>query len=273
MNIKHFVIIIFLVFFSLVAMTTLRDNSNLLSHVHSFLKSTVFALYNPAVQENQPSVFLNSSSGLSLSIQLKPGSPDIGKFALFIPDDGYYQGVIPLQNSGEQIVNPNGEVEVKYYPLNNQTPSQATIRMTGEINTLHMTISLNIWVNGVKYKFLEVAKPSDTKAIELIEDVLTATAEHNWSELYLLLSSDIKSTTSQARFEELMTASTVPNIISTQKNGLGEIKNIAGTTYYIQPVTLTVSQAGGITTNFSTNVYLIFEQGTWKFLTTDTPTQ
>jgi hypothetical protein len=272
MNKKHFLSIIFIVFFSLVIVTLAKENNTVFSKLGSFLQTTVFALQDSDIEENQPSVFLNSSTGLSLSIQLTPGRPDTGKFALFIPGEGYYQGVIPLQNSGEPIVNPNGEVSAKFYPSNNGTPTSATIRMNGEINKVHMTLSLNIWINGVRYKFLEVTKPSDIKANELVEKVLDATETHDWPELYSYFSSSVKNTTSQAAFEALMNVENIPTITNIEKNGVGTVKNVSGVAYYIQPVTLTVTENGGTPSTRSTYIYLVFEQGAWKFLSTETPT-
>src|SRR4051794_9146383 len=57
-----------------------------------------------------PTIFRDSKTGTVLSIQLVSGRSDSGHFEFLVPQQGYYSGIIPLQQSGKQIVHPQGSV-------------------------------------------------------------------------------------------------------------------------------------------------------------------
>jgi hypothetical protein len=217
-----------------------------------------------------PTIFRDSKTGTVLSIQLVSGRSDSGHFEFLVPQQGYYSGIIPLQQSGKQIVHPQGSVSSQFFPQAGGTTSQTTVRMEGEINTDQNKAVINVFVNGNHY-ILTTAQADAVEAAKVVKQSLNYTITQNWPALYNLLSSDIKATTSLTQFSQSIANPSSPRIIGADLNGQGQMKTNSGYTYFMQPVTLTVRQSKGSTAIYHDNEYFVLENGNWRFLSTDTP--
>lgn len=217
-----------------------------------------------------PTIYRDSESDLSLSLQLEQGSSDTGQFDFFIPQKGFYRGVIPLLRSGQQIVHLQGSVIAKFYSLNSATPVSANVRMEGEVNTVQNRASLNVWIDNIHYQ-IKTSNPDIALAKAIVKQVSDAMTAQNWPVLYNLLSSDVRATTTQDQFIGIMKSSSSPKIISVDINIPGQVKINEGYTYFFQPVTLTAQQPNGSMIILYNTQYYVLEQGIWRLLTTDTP--
>ena len=103
------------------------------------------------------------------------------------------------------------------------------------------------------------------------QSVLDLTVSKNWPALYAQLSSEVQGTTSLAQFTQIMSSSSSPVIIASVLDGPGKTSTIGGTTYFAQPVELTVRQTNGQTAQDHATEYFVQEHGSWKLLSTDTP--
>lgn len=222
--------------------------------------------------DSLPSIFRDKNNETSLALQLTLGRPDTGEFEFFVSNVGYYRGVIPLIQSGGQIIHPQGTVTAKFYPLDDSaTTTPATIRMTGEVNTAHSSASIDVWADNTHYH-LTTDEGDAAAGKQAAKEVLSFMTSRNWSSLYGILSSEVQSSVTQEQFTQLMSSSNSPTIISAELNGLGKIKILTGNTYFAQDIILTVRQTNGSTAIFHSTEYFVLEKGKWRLLTTNTPT-
>ncbi len=226
----------------------------------------------PTISIPEPVIFRDAKTNAVLSIQLAQGLPMTGQFTFFVPQKGYYSGTIPLNFSGQQIVHPQGQISGKFSPPQGGVPVASSLKMEGEINTKQNMASINIWVDGTKYQ-LQTATFDTTQATIVAKQTVTYTAAHNWTGVYSLFSPDIQTTTSQAQFTQLMNDTSSGTIVSASLNGTGEVKNVGGYSYFAQPITVMMKKPDGTTSTYHSNEYFVFEQESWRLLTTDTPTQ
>lgn len=219
-----------------------------------------------------PSIFRDKTNQTSLALQVTFGRPDTGRFEFYVPQVGYYRGIIPLQQSGKQIIHPQGIVTAQFYPLDDSSTVQpTTVRMTGEINTSHNSASIDIWVNNNHYN-LKTPEGDIVAGTVSAKQVLSFTASQNWSALYGLLTNEIQSSVTPTQFTQLMANNSSSVVTEAVLTGSGQIKIAAGNTYFVQPVSLTVKQTNNTTVTYTSTEYFVLEQGTWRLLTTDTPT-
>jgi hypothetical protein len=159
-------------------------------------------------------------------------------------------------------------ITAQFHPLDNGLPVAIHLWIEGEINTIQSTATINIRINKTKYR-LRTAQISTNAAVSVVKQSLNYTVTQNWPALYNLLSTDIKATTSPAQFTQLMSSS--PRIIAADLNGQGQMKTNSGYNYFMQPVTLTVRQPNGSTAIYHDNEFFVLENGSWRFLSTDSP--
>jgi len=219
----------------------------------------------------KPLVFRDSTTGDVLTIQLAQGLATTGQFTFYVPQKGYYGGTMPLLQSGQQIVHPQGQITGKFMKLSGGIPGSTTIKMEGEMNTNHNTATINIWIDGTKYQ-LQTATIDTTQATAVAKQSVSYTTSHNWPGLYSLFTPEVQATTSQTQFSDLMSSSSA-TIVSADLNGAGQSTNVGGYSYFTQPITVTIQKSDGTTTTYHSTEYFVYEQGAWKLLTTDTLTQ
>lgn len=266
---KKFVVIIIVIMF-LVPLGIILVDRNTAKNTEHGNRKALAAQPTVTAAVPEPLVFRDNKTNAVLSIQLAPGLPTTGQFSFYAPDKGYYNGVIPLLQSGKQIAHPKGQITGQFSPQQGGPPVSATVKMEGEINTIHNTATLNIWVDKAFYH-LQTATVDIGQASAVAKQSVSYTAAHNWSGLYNLFSSDIQATNSLAQFTQSMSDNSTPTIISADLNGTGQIITIGGYTYFAQPITITVKQQDGTTAAYHSTEYFVLEKGTWRLLTTDTP--
>lgn len=217
-----------------------------------------------------PSILKDSETGLSLSIQLTDGQADTGEFDFFVPEKGFYHGVIPLLRSGQDIVHSQGIVNAQFYRLDNSLPTATKIKMEGEINKNTLTATLNVWIDKSKYHLL-VQQADSSSVTSTAKRAANTIVSQDWSSLYGQLSSEVQNTMTEQQFDDYMTSNSSVNIIAAGLDGIGQTSNVSGDTYDKQPVILTVQNPNGSISTFHSNMFFIWENNSWKLLSTDTP--
>lgn len=212
-----------------------------------------------------PSVFRDAKNGTVLTLQLVAGRSDTGEFYFFVPNQGYYQGIVPIKQNS----NPQGTVTARFYPINGGSVGSATMILNGQVH--QTSASIKITVNSTKYT-LTTATVDPTAATTVANQALAYTTTKNWPSLYGLLSADVKASLTQTQFTQIMSDTTQPVVTNATLNGQGVTSDVGGYSYFTQPVTLTVKKPDGTTATYHANEYFILEQGNWRLLSTDTPT-
>lgn len=264
-------VVIFILAGGVISLTFSKTNSTGSPSLSLASKKHVLAAINTntASQDSNPPTIFRDASGTVLSIQLSSTQPDYGQFSFYVPQIGYYNGIIPLQQSGQRIIHPQGSTPATFYPVTGNTTASTTVRMEGEINIEHNTASINIWINGTHYH-VEVAQVDTNAVAATIKQVFNDFTSQNWQSLYNSLSLETQSTIAQAQFIQLLNTN-LPKVLTIDFNGAGQVTSAAGYSYYAQPVALTMQKPDGTTTSNQSIFYFILEQGAWKLLTTDTP--
>ena len=233
-----------------------------------------------------PSVFRDDTTGIALSIQLIPNRPDTGAFDFFVPKTGHYQGTLLLKGKiscdekedceeddddrdTSKVTHLQGSLTAKFYALDGSAPVDTHMRIEGKINTKYNTATINVWITNNHYH-LRVKKGDAQAAAKIATQSLQDTKSQNWPALYGLLSSQVQGAMTQTQFTQAMTGS--PKVIATSLNGVGQQSTVNGFTYLAQPVILTVQNSGGTTSVLHGTEFLVLEQGTWRLLSTNTPT-
>jgi len=220
-------------------------------------------------QTSLPTILKDSKSGLSLSIQLVEGQQAVGTFDLFVPDQGFYHGVVPVGQSSYHVFHPDATISVMFYPFDDSLPVSRSVRIKGQIDISDNSSTINFWINKKQFNLIS-KKADDSSFTQTAEGVATSFESENWSSLYDVLSSEIKETMTETQLSDLMNNSS-PEIIAVDLNGKGETHNVSGNTYETQPVVLTVQDEDGTTSQFHSNLFFVWENDTWKLLSTDTP--
>jgi hypothetical protein len=69
-----------------------------------------------------------------------------------------------------------------------------------------------------------------------------------------------------------MSGTASPAIIAADLDGSGMVKEVGGYSYFVQPVILTIRRTDGSSAVYHEREYFSYEQGSWRLLTTSTPT-
>lgn len=140
--------------------------------------------------------------------------------------------------------------------------------MQGEINYAHKTASLNVWVDGIKYRLI-ADEPDVAKAKQKAEQIAQTIVTRDWSTMYHALSDEIAGTLTEEEFTQAMTTS--PHVLGATIAGNGTPYELSGYHYFSIDVQLAVQEPGGSVQYYSSTEFLIIEQGEWRLITTTTP--
>ena len=235
-----------------------------------------------------PAIFRDNSNGVTLSIQLTNNQPDTGQFDLFIPQNGYYRGILKLKGrincekqedcdededdrrDPSKAIHFQDKITVQFYPLDDSAPVVAKLRVEGKINSTTNNAIIHVWIDKQHYR-LKTKKGDPAVAAQVATQSLQDTTSQNWTDLYGLLSTQIQAAMTQDEFTQMMSGTDSPTITAATLNGAGNIFTASGDSYFAQPVTLTVQQPDGTTKIFKSTQYFVLEQDAWRFLSTDTP--
>jgi len=206
-----------------------------------------------------------------LAIQLKVQQPNTGQFDFYIPGQGDYTGVIPVQIMGPDIVRLQGTISAQFQTITAAPASQVNLRMEGEANTRTASAAVNIWIDGAQYQI--VTAPGRPGAdVALASTVIAALVASDWSTLYGLLASDVKGSLSEAEFISIMTSQVRQTITKANLLPGGALTaSETGSTYSIQPIEFEVRNTDGIPQLYRSRIYLLLQQGEWRYVTTDEP--
>ena len=161
-----------------------------------------------------------------------------------------------------------GEVEAQFHDVNGNSGDSAQVRMKGKVDTKHQTASVNLWIDGMHHH-LVTSKVRKGEARSVARKALTAISIQDWPTVYGLLASQLKSDLTETQFIEIMASQTTPQILSWDLSSKGQVSSSLGFTYFAQPITVEAQKLDGTTITFSSNVYLVLEQGQWHLLSTD----
>ena len=108
-------------------------------------------------------------------------------------------------------------------------------------------------------------------AQSVIKAVLAGFVSRNWGALYDLAASQIQQSQSRKAFISSMQSQAMPQIVSGSVSGSGSESIQNATNYWTQGVVLEVRNGSGLPKTYTAQIELIEQGGTWRFLTTSTP--
>lgn len=222
-----------------------------------------------------PTIFRDGSGTPELAIQLQAGRPDTGQFDFYVADVGHYQGTIAVRPTGPTVDHLQGTVPVQFLADGGDQQTPTSVRFEGIVDPTGLSANVNVWIGGTHYH-LQTDQGSATSAVPVVRQVVAALQAEDWATLYTLLASDVQSQYTQAQFVQMMSAESSapgqPAITSVNASGSGQVvASPLGYTYYQQPLNVQARNGDGSTRAFTTMLYLLQENGTWRYWATDQP--
>ncbi len=222
-----------------------------------------------------PTIFRDGSGTPELAIQLQDGRPDTGDFDFYVAGTGHYQGTIAVRPTGPTVEHLQGTVPAQFFADGSDQQTATSVRFEGIIDSTGLSANVNVWVDGTHYH-LQTDQGSASGAAPIAQQAIAALQAEDWATLYTLLASDMQSQYTQAQFVQMMSGESSapgqPTITSVSVSGSGQVvASPLGYTYYQQPVSVQARNSDGSTRSFTTTLYLLRENGTWRYWTTDQP--
>lgn len=236
-----------------------------------------------------PSMFLSKSGALTLTIQLvDPGVEPVGQFDFVVQGVGDYEGTAAVIPFGKDKFRLRAVVPAQLFPADGGAPTTITVAIKGILEPSRPLANVLLWPGVSAMPTDGDADLDDRDDVDVVEigppyhlrthaapppdptvrQVLTAVTTQDWVGLYGQLAPEIQQTLTQAEFAQAMSSG--PKILSAVASGQGQLETASGVTYFMQPLSLTVQQFGG-PSPATCSLYLILEQGTWRFLSTSQP--
>jgi hypothetical protein len=213
-----------------------------------------------------PLIVRDASGSPAFDVQVQMGRADTGAFD-FDTGTGFYRGIIPVRQTGSFIDILKGSVPATFYPQ--QGGSSATsVTLQGEINTATLQATIDLWVGTLHYH-LVTANGQATDATNVAQQGMTALASADWPTLYSLLPSELQTSITQAAYVQALSSQQLPQIVSIAFDTQGVMQVVGGTSYFTQPIKGQAKKADGTIVNYTTKMYLILENGSWRVIGTD----
>jgi len=230
-------------------------------------------------------VFRDVSSANTFSIQLQAGRPDTGSFDYSVSgcgeDDnvdtaslergcGDYLGTASLGREDQ-----SGNVEIAWSgtavfdPSSGEPLGHASVKLEGQVLRNGSALVLDIWINGVHTHFA-TGNASASLGSHVAQVAVGALAGHAWATFYGLLTPEERSHFGSEQAFASAVSSQDGQIVSASLTGAPRTSSGDGEFYFVQSVALTVTTPSGPAA-YSTNIYLVFEDGTWLVIGTDPP--
>ncbi len=222
-----------------------------------------------------PTIFRDGSGTPELAIQLQDSRPDTGAFDFYVAGTGHYQGTIAVRPTGPTVDHLQGTVPAQFLADGSDQQTATSVRFEGIIDPTGLSANVNVWIGGTHYH-LQTDQGSASGAGPVAQQAIAALQAEDWATLYTLLASDMQSQYTQAQFVQTMSGESSapgqPAITSVSASGAGQVvASPLGYTYYQQPVSVQARNADGSARAFTTTLYLLRENGTWRYWTTDQP--
>lgn len=222
-----------------------------------------------------PTIFRDGSGAPELAIQLQDGRPDTGAFDFYVAGAGHYQGTIDVRPTGSTVDHLQGTVPAEFLADGSDQGTATSVRFEGIIDPTGLSANVNVWIGGTHYH-LQTGQGSAASATPVVSQVVAALQAEDWATLYTLLASDMQGQYTQAQFVQMMSGESSapgqPTITSVSASGAGQVvASPLGYTYYQQPLSVQARNSDGSTRAFTTTLYLLWENGPWRYWTTDQP--
>ena len=219
-----------------------------------------------------PALFIDRSGQLRLAIQLGCGLPDTNQFDFYVADQRVlYEGVVPLRRVGPHTFRLGGTV-LTHVLLDNGAPRPpARLRMEGSIDAQALRATLDVWVAADHYH-LVTGHGSPQDAAHAVDEVIVALRTNNWRLLYMLMASEVREQYTEGQFVRLMATQHLTPPLGVTKRAPGRITTDAfGLPAYEQPLAVQERGAGRRRRTDAVTLYMEWDHGAWRFLSTDSP--
>lgn len=251
---------------------------------------TVAAVLAAAILRGQPGatasdpaggryVFIDDARQSSFSVNLEKTSPDLGRFSFGVAGLGLFFGDVPasvefksdssiiVRYDGSGVVDRSARVDFVFnLTLATGTTDPAPIQLEAQVNPDRVTSSAQLWYEGVQYKLVDRQPASDPGAA--VRAILAAMAAQDWSAVYDLGYSGLRTAISRAEFGDRMAAGwagrgtvTATAIVSAPR--LGDRR--AGFDAAQATVSFTLTR-DGVATTYLADITLLEEPDGWKFI-------
>jgi len=222
-----------------------------------------------------PSVFTDRSGVHIFSVQLRPGVAPIGSFQFVIGHVGEYDGIVALRRRGAHDIEVHQTLQVGF-SAGHRSPQVIRVHLDGRINpVLHSAIITMRLLSrhGVVYR-LVTERITASSAQPVIRRIGTVLAHDQWNNLYNILPEEVSHLYTRMQFAHMLqgSAAHAPQVLRIDPSGAGTIvTDDSGMVLFRQPLRIMIHRRVGGTTTFMSNLYLIRENGSWRFWTTDPP--
>ena len=222
-----------------------------------------------------PSVFTDRSRAHLFSVQLRPGVAPIGSFQFVIGRVGEYDGIVALRRRGAHDIEVHQTLRVEF-SAGHRSPQVIRVHLDGRIDpVLHSaTITMRLLSrHGVVYR-LVTERITASSAQPVVRRIGTVLARDQWNNLYDILPDEVRPLYTRMQFAHMLqgSAAHAPQVLRIDPSGAGTIvTDDSGMVLFRQPLRVMIHRRVGGTTTFMSNLYLIRENGAWRFWTTDPP--
>jgi len=227
------------------------------------------------ISSASPSIFTDRSGAHLFSVQLRPGAAPIGSFHFAIGRVGQYDGVAVLRRRGTHDIELHQTLQVRF-SSGHRTMQVVHVRLDGHVDPILHTATITLRLlnrRGVVYRLVteRITAASARPVAHLAETVF---AHNQWGSLYNILPDEIQHLYTRTQFVRMAQGSIVhsPTVLRLAVSGTATIATSNdGLTLYRQPLRVTARSRTGHVVTFMSNLYLVRENGAWRFWTTDTP--
>jgi hypothetical protein len=223
-----------------------------------------------------PQFVVRDGSGNSLAVQVQQGVASSGAFDFLVGGVGDWVGVIPLAPISSNITHLKGTVTAAFQATGTGTTTPAGVRMEGEVDTVHQTATVNVWVTlpggqSETHYLLQTSPGGSVAAAQaVVGQVLSALETQSWSTLYTLSAPEVTQQYTEAQYVQMLSSQQHPVVENAALSGTGSTQVLDGYTYFTQPVTFTSVVAGNPST-YTAVISLVWENGQWALIGTTGP--
>jgi hypothetical protein len=216
------------------------------------------------------SVFRDKSSNDSFSVQLQRGRPDTGEFDYLVAGEGDYLGTATLSNHGPWgVVLVSGSMSALFEASTGGSSGHASMRLDGQVLDEGSALVLDIWLDGVHTHFA-TGNAETAQGAVTAHQAVSALGEQHWATFYGILAPEVQSSFGSEQAFATAVRSQDGQIVSASLTGSPTTSSADGYTYLSQGVSFSVRTATG-RANYTTTIYLVYEDGQWLVLGTDPP--
>jgi hypothetical protein len=222
--------------------------------------------------DQSTATFHDHAGNLEFVFQPDPAQPSLADFSFAIWNVGIASGTVPVTSptAGVYVLSQaNACCQTLFEAVGSASPTGTGISMVGTVDTVHDAAAVTVVLFSQTYTLVD-AMPSASAAPAAATAAALAMQQQNWNVLYSLLTFDEQHSSTETAFAQAM-GQPGPAVTQIQLAGSGTEDVQPSGVYWHQPITITATDAGGSSRQYSATMDLLAEGDAWRVVDTSAP--